>query len=157
MRARRKHFPLAASLVFVVLCAAAPSFAVDGTWTPLAGGGTPPSPRRSYAAAYDRQGDRYVVAAGQYGDLQGGYQLFNEVWTLSLGAQGGPQWALEPINGPNPGERHSPQWAFDAARRRLILFGGYGRHYPGDPYAYLDDVWQLSMVGGVPIGSSSTF
>lgn len=144
----RARFSLAALSMFVVLCTAAPSFAADdGTWSALTDAGTPPSPRRNYAAAYDRPGERYVVVAGEYGDLSGGYQLFNQVWTLSLDPNGSSQWAMETISGSQPGERHSPQWAFDAANNRLIVFGGYGRHHPGDPYAYLNDVWQLSMNG----------
>lgn len=33
------------------------------------------------------------------------------------------------------------------ARNRILVFGGYGRHYPGDPFTYLNDVWQLSLDG----------
>jgi hypothetical protein len=29
----------------------------------------------------------------------------------------------------------------------MLVFGGYGRHYPGAPYEYLNDVWQLSLDG----------
>ena len=148
MLARRISFSLGAVSILVALLAPGPSYAVDGTWSALTNGGTAPSPRRCYAAVYDRQDKQYVIAAGEFGDLQGNYQLFNEVWTLSLEPGEPSQWAMETVQGSPPGERHSPQWAFDAARKRLIMFGGYGRHYPGDPFAYLDDVWQLSMAGG---------
>jgi hypothetical protein len=67
------------------------------------------------------------------------------VWALSLGPT--PAWTLITPAGAPPGERHSPQFGYDAARNRLLVFGGYGRHHPGDPYAYLNDVWQLSLDG----------
>jgi hypothetical protein len=54
------------------------------------------------------------------------------------------------IDGPLPGERHSPQWGYDEARNRVLIFGGYGRHYPSSPYyEYLNDAWELSL-DGVP-------
>jgi len=122
----------------------APSAAqvTDGNWAMVPAGGGP-SPRRNYASMYDATHQRYIVFGGEWGTLYGGYQLFNEVWTLTLGAT--PVWSQLTVAGSPPGERHSPQFGYDAARNRMLIFGGYGRHYPGDPYAYLNDVWQLSL------------
>ena len=138
-------YRLAALLIGLTLVAfPAPSVAqaTDGTWSMVPAGGGP-SPRRNYASMYDAAHQRYIVFGGEWGTLYGGYQLFNEVWTLTLGAT--PAWSQLSVQGSPPGERHSPQFGYDAARNRLLVFGGYGRHYPGDPYAYLNDVWQLSL------------
>lgn len=115
----------------------------DGTWSTLSDPGAPGA-RREFAAVYDPVGRRYIVFAG-FTNTSVDYQLFNEVWLLSL--EGTPSWTHLAISGALPGERHSPQWGFDPANQRLIIFGGYGSHTPGDPYAYLDDVWQLSLAG----------
>lgn len=117
----------------------------DGAWSQLATGGSAPSPRREFGAVYDVANHRYLVFAGAWGNLQGGYLLFNEIWTLSLGPS--PAWNQITVSGPRPGERHSPQWGYDPARNRVLVFGGYGRHYPGEPYEYLNDVWELSLNG----------
>ncbi|HXS83781.1 MAG TPA: kelch repeat-containing protein [Methylomirabilota bacterium] len=124
-----------------------PSFAqVSGTWSAVSDGGVHPSPRRNYASMYDAANQRYIVFAGEWGNLYGGYQLFNEVWALTLGPT--PTWSPLATQGSPPGERHSPQFGFDAARNRLLVFGGYGKHYPGSTnYEYLSDVWQLSLDG----------
>jgi len=119
--------------------------ATHGRWSALDASAPAPSPRREYAAVYDVVNQRYIVIAGAWGDNYGGYQLFNEIWTLSLGLT--PAWNQLTIAGPTPGERHSPQWGYDPVRNRVLLFGGYGRHYPRDDYAYLNDVWQLSLDG----------
>jgi hypothetical protein len=145
-----RAFParLAAVLVTLAMSGPSPAFAqsTNGAWAQIPDGGQAPSARRTYASIYDAAHQRYLIFGGQWGDLQGGYQLFNEVWALSLGS-GTPAWTQITPDGSPPGERHSPQFGFDAARNRLLVFGGYGRHHPGDAYAYLNDVWQLSLDG----------
>ena len=117
--------------------------AIDGVWSRLDTTLTAPVARREFAAIYDAQRDRYLIFGGS-GDPYP-YKLFDEVWVLSLGVT--PAWTqLVPVD-PGPGERSSAQWGYDAARQRLLVFGGYGSHHPGDPWSYLDDVWQLSLDG----------
>jgi hypothetical protein len=132
-----------------LLATAAPGWSAsqfqDGTWSAIDPSSLAPGARREYAAIYDNVNQRYLIFAGFFGDLQGTYQLFNEVWTLSLGPT--PTWGHLAIPGLTPGERHSPQWGYDPARNRVLVFGGYGRHYPGGPYEYLNDIWQLSLDG----------
>ena len=109
---------------------------LDGVWSSLGADASAPSARREYAAINDAERDRYLIFGGfgfQAPDPGG---LFREVWTLSH--DGTPAWTPLAIDGASPGERHSPQWGYDPARQRLIIFGGYGHHYPGDPNAYLD-------------------
>lgn len=134
----------------------------DGTWSALdadtASGA--PSARREYAAVYDEQRVRYLMFGGFGFDAPDPGGLFLEVWGLSL-QDSPPTWAPLDLNGPSPGERHSPQWGYDPARQRLIVFGGYGHHLPGGPNAYLNDVWELSLNGSphwnelFPTGSDS--
>jgi galactose oxidase-like protein len=137
--------PLTLALLTVSNPASSATQVDDGAWSPLAAGGSAPSPRRQFGAVYDVTNHRYLIFAGSWGDLHGGYLLFNEIWTLSLGAT--PAWTQITVSGPQPGERHSPQWGYDPARNRILVFGGYGRHYPGQPYEYLNDVWELSLNG----------
>ena len=115
----------------------------DGTWSALAGGAQP-TLRREYAAVHDVLNHRYVVFAGRGVDNPG-YTLLNEVWALSL--SGTPTWTQLDVAGAPPGDRHSPQVGYDPARNRMLIFGGYGRHYPGQEYEYLNDVWELSLSG----------
>src|SRR5262245_16202179 len=123
---------------------ARPASAQNGTWTSL-----PPAPGpgllREYGAIFDREHQRYLLFFGRSGTQSQPYILFNDVWALDV--SGTPTWSHIAISGTVPGERHSPQWGYDAARNRVLIFGGYGRHYPASPYAYLNDVWELSLSG----------
>jgi len=118
----------------------------DGAWSALDPAAPAPGARRECAAIYDAVNQRYLIFAG-FTNIFGYYQLLNEVWTASLPPGGTPTWDYTEISGPVPGPRHSPQWGYDPARNRLLIFGGYGEHHPGDPFEYLSDVWQLSLSG----------
>lgn len=142
--ARRALRPLAVAAV--TLFVAMPSLAQDGTWTTVTPAGTP-GPRREHGAIFDREHQRYILFDGRGATESQSYLLFNDVWMLDV--SGVPAWTSMPIGGPRPGERHSPQWGYDAARNRVLIFGGYGRHYPGGAFEYLNDVWELSL-GGTP-------
>ncbi len=131
----------------MILALPVPSRAQDGSWSAVTSSPTTPGPRREFGAIFDRENQRYLFFNGFNGNTSGLYVLFNDVWALSVA--GSPTWSQINIEGPLPGERHSPQWGYDAARNRVLIFGGYGRHYPGEPYAYLNDVWELSL-DGVP-------
>jgi hypothetical protein len=119
--------------------------AFDGIWSSLDPTATAPSARREYAAVYDIQRDRYLIFGGWNQDGYYSYNLLNEIWVLTLGDT--PTWSLLTPAVPGPGERHSPQWGYDPARQRLLIFGGYGHHYPGGDNEYLNDVWELSLDG----------
>jgi hypothetical protein len=125
------------------LAAATPARAQDGTWSALESGPAPFA-RREFGAVYDVKNHRYISFSG-FTNIHGTYELLNEVWTLSL--DGPPVWSPVALSGAVPGPRHSPQWGYDPARNRVLVFGGYGQHYPGWGYEYLNDVWELSLDG----------
>jgi Galactose oxidase, central domain len=116
----------------------------DGAWSSLATETTPYA-RREYVAIYDEPRDRYVMFGGWSYDAPHWSGLILETW--SLGLDGTPDWSPLVTAGGGPGERHTPQWGFDPARQRMIIFGGYGHHYPNGENAYLNDVWELSLDG----------
>ena len=145
---RRGSVPLS-SLALALLALAgllAPNRAAraqNGTWSDVVVTANP-GPRREYAAVFDRRHQRYIVFGGLEAS-EFSANLTNDVWALDV--SGTPTWSRVTIDGPSPGERHSPQWGYDVARNRVLLFGGYGSHRPGDPLAYLNDVWELSLNG----------
>lgn len=142
-RARLCAFALALTFVMSVSSPSRSWSTTDGTWNapdpPSA-----PGARREYAAVYDRVNRRYVLFAGADDRAPSLSSLHSEIYTLSL--DGSPVWALEDA-GPGPGARHSPQIGYDPARNRLLMFGGYGFHYPGGPAEYLNDIWELELDG----------
>src|SRR5262249_21533587 len=149
------------SLVALALLILAPdaSWCQSGTWSE-AGTTNSPGPRRQYGSVFNRASQRFYLFDGFNGDNYGTYILFNDVWALSV--EGTPEWTDIPITGALPGQRHSPQWGYDESRNRVLIFGGYGSHYPNGPYAYLNDVWQLDLDGTptwteiVPAGQAPT-
>jgi hypothetical protein len=140
-RARLCALAIALTLVMSVSSPSRSWSTADGTWNDP----NPPSApgaRREYAAAYDRVNRRYVVFAGADYRAPDLSSLHSEVYTLSL--DGTPAWTLE-SRAPGPGARHSPQIGYDPARNRLLMFGGYGFHYPGGPSEYLNDIWEFDL------------
>lgn len=140
-----RHFPVVIAMAVMVVLPA-PSRAQSGAWSSFTSTSAGPSPLREYGAIFDRENQRYLLFDGFNGNNSGLYILFNDVWSLSVADV--PTWTEITIAGPLPGPRHSPQWGYDAARNRVLIFGGYGRHYPDSPYfEYLNDVWELSLNG----------
>jgi hypothetical protein len=108
-------------------------------WTELAPIGTPPGARAAHTAIYDPVRDRMIVFGGIDGSdafMEGS----NDVWALSLASA--PVWAaLQPI-GPAPGVRSFHTAIYDAARDRMVVFGGRRAEYG---YAEYRDAWALSL------------
>jgi hypothetical protein len=134
------------SAATLALLSVLPAYAQDGAWTPVTGAQVTPGLRREHGAIFDRDHQRYLIFDGRSGDAGNPYILFNDIWVLDV--SGTPTWSHMTIAGAVPGQRHSPQWGYDAARNRVLIFGGYGNHYPTSPaYEYLNDVWELSLDG----------
>src|ERR1044072_3652972 len=137
---------ISATALAIVVASAFPAHAQNGTWSSLPADAPNLGPRREFGAIFDRANQRYLTFDGFNGNNYGLYILFNDVWELSV-AGDPPVWSNITFTGTVPGARHTPQWGYDAARNRVLMFGGYGSHYPGYPYAYLDDVWELDLDG----------
>jgi hypothetical protein len=134
---------LLAAIAFSVI-SASPALAQDGTWTSLGPSGTP-GLLRGHSNVFDRDQQRFVIFAGGSGTVPKPWDLMNDVWILDV--SGAPTWSLVPHQSVEPGGRLDAQYGYDAARNRLLIFGGYGRHYPTTPFEYLNDVWELSLDG----------
>jgi len=113
---------------------------LDGVpaWSPLTPGGPAPGPRWNAGGAYDALADRLVVACGYSGTGP-----LTDAWELRLDVPA-PEWAPLPTSGaaPTTGAYARP-YAFDAARRRLLLFGTAQTAEDGG--AVLLPVWELSL------------
>jgi hypothetical protein len=126
------------------------------SWSPLASVGGPYSSyegRTFTAAAYDPDSDRVLVHGGFVDGVAdpGRYvrSALADLWELRLSAR--PEWREIVVAGPNPGRRFQHAAAYDPARHRLLVFGGF-THLPESP-TYLDrplaDLWELDL-SGVP-------
>ncbi len=112
-------------------------------WQAIVPAGAPPSPRYGASAIYDSAGDRLIVFGGFDGAVQR-----QDVWQLTLA--GSPTWTLLAPTGTPPPGRSFHMAAYDAPRRRMILFGGF------DGSGFLGDTWELSLAGA-PAWSAMSF
>lgn len=108
-------------------------------WTGLMPTGTPPTPRYGACGIYDPPRERMVVYGGATGS--GMFDDSNEVWALSLA--GTPAWSLLAPTGTPPFGSHGATAVYDAARERMLVFGGKG--WDGTFYREFNDVWALSL------------
>jgi hypothetical protein len=113
------------------------SLALSGppAWTRLATTGTPPAARSNHSAVCDGPRDRLIVFGGD----DGAFNVFGDVWALSLA--GSPGWTLLAPSGAPPAARASHTAILDPLRNRMIVFGG--RTLSGGR----QDVWALSLSG----------
>ncbi|MGH7724466.1 MAG: Kelch repeat-containing protein [Candidatus Eiseniibacteriota bacterium] len=106
-------------------------------WALLAPSGTPPQGRYDHAAIYDSVGQRMIVFGGR--NVSGVY--FAGVSQLSLA--GSPAWSTVAAAGIPPAPRSGHTAVYDAARNRMLVFGGISGG------TVFNDVWALSL-GATP-------
>ena len=103
------------------------------TWTRLGPNLTGPAPRLGTYAVTDQNSQRMVLFGGW------GNAYFGDTWTLALN-ETPPRW--DPVETfVHPSARLEHTTAYDAARDRMLLFGGK------DAYRFFNDVWQLDLTG----------
>lgn len=110
----------------------------DPVWTPIIPLGEAPLARAGHTAIYDPVRDRMIIFGGTDGS---GY--FDDAWALSL--DGTQEWTPMTPTGNIPPGRCGHTAIYDPTADRMIVFGGAS----GDG-APLDDVWSLSLGGGIP-------
>jgi hypothetical protein len=83
-----------------------------------------------------------------FGGFDGIYR--NDVWALSLSSP--ETWTQLSPSGPLPPARYVHTAVYDAARDRLIVFGGSGGTYLNDVWAltFADLTWHAIVTGGAP-------
>lgn len=101
------------------------------TWSRLEAAGGP-LPRYRHAAIYDPAGKRIIVFGGSDGTTSQG------TWALTF--SGAPTWSQIPTAGDPPTSRIRHAAIHDAARRRMIVFGGTDG-------TRRNDAWALSLDG----------
>jgi hypothetical protein len=96
---------------------------------------TGPGPREGHCLVYDNQRHRVV--------LTGGYQLPNQPSTDELWDWNGSRWEHVAVGaGAAPPPRSLSGAAYDAGRKRVVLFGGFGVGHSGDYTEELGDTWE---------------
>ena len=100
-----------------------------------------PTARSRHAAIYDPVNDGMVV----FGGWDGTGHWTNDVWNLSLA--GSPSWHdITPSAGSAPDPRWGHTAIYDAANRRLVIFGGSAA-----TGFFFDDAWALSLGPAVAV------
>ena len=121
------------------------ALSLDGTpdWSLVVPSGSSPIGRADMVMVYDSLGDRILIMGGL---RQFQSQPRNDVWALSL--SGSPQWTQILPLGPAPPVRYGHVGIFDAARNRMLIWGGG----PGSDAL----VWSLEL-GSTPAWTSFDF
>jgi hypothetical protein len=107
-------------------------------WGPVAPAGTPPTGRYGSAMVHDPVADRLLVFGGRRGST-----WYDDVWSLDLSGTTA-QWSAVATIGTRPSPRDAHVAVYDAARHRIVLFGGRG------PSGELQDAWELALSGSTP-------
>ncbi len=98
--------------------------------------GQAPAPRYAHAMAFDsRRGITYMYG-GATMNTERQTVHYEDMWSWD-----GQRWTAITMNGPTPGKRYSPAMAFDAARNRIVLHGGFEVRGRGSLTTF-DDVWE---------------
>lgn len=117
----------------------------DGaTWKLARPSGTRPQARAAHAMAFDSSHGRTVLFGGYEAPT---WLMLQDTWEWD-----GSLWAQKATTGPRPSNRARHAMAYDAARGRVVLFGG------SDGGASLQDTWEwdgISWIDVSPAAASS--
>src|SRR3990172_9019664 len=121
------------------------------SWVQLFPTGAPPAVRSLATLAYDGASNRLIVFGGQRLGIP-----FNDVWVLTHanGLGGTPAWQQLTPGGAPPAARSWAGTAYDAATKRMTLFGGLDQGT--NPYTTFNDVWVMSGADGTGGGPQWT-
>lgn len=118
-------------ILFLIL-EAAYAAAQPLAFTRLPADGTAPTPRVDGTIAYDGAGRRIYLFGGLDNSAR------NDLWFYSLAQR---RWEEVAATGPKPAARFGHTLLHDAARRRLIVFGGQAG-------GFFSDVWAFDLDSG---------
>jgi galactose oxidase-like protein/Kelch motif protein len=107
-------------------------------WSELAPAGSPPTARAEHTAIYDPVRDRMVVFGGEDSS---NFPFCNDAWALSLA--GTPTWSALAPAGIQPLGCAGHAAIYDAARNRMVVFGGLNGLYSNYVYAL---EWKTPLV-----------
>ena len=95
------------------------------------------------AAAYDASRNRVILFSGTYVDstAPGGYANTGKTWEWD-----GESWWLARPDSAGPGPRTVAALAYDADRKRMLMFGGAQGAFDARP-EQLNDVWSYDATG----------
>ena len=114
----------------------------DPAWRKRIISGAKPSGRYGAGLAYDAARGRVVL----FGGWAAGIGTLNDTWEWD-----GEQWLRITPTGISPSNRYFPAMAYDAARGRVVLFGGQGDNRVQDTWEWDGTTWrQLSPPGPLP-------
>ena len=98
---------------------------------------TPPTARIAAAMVYDPDNARMIMFGGR---ASGGSAL-NEMWQFNMGTY---QWTtVTPVGSPPPA-RYNHSMAYDASRKKIILYGG---RTSNSDSSVLEDLWEYDIAG----------
>ncbi len=123
-----------------------------GTWSQLSPSGTAPSARVAHTAIFDSDNDRMIVFGGGSG-VAPGINSNNELWELSFTGSAQGAWTQRSPTGA-PAAREFTAAIFDAANRRMVLFGGmtvgqqFGDLFGLDLRTPGQEAWSTITAGG---------
>ena len=107
---------------------------VTNQWTQLQPSGTPPEARSMAGAVYVPESQEMWL----FGGITGGYQDFNDLWSLDL-TEGQEAWVELHPSGTLPAGRGVSAVDYDRANARMVVQGGWGL----SEFTYYNDTWTL--------------
>ncbi|GAB4206452.1 MAG: hypothetical protein OHK0013_23160 [Sandaracinaceae bacterium] len=105
-----------------------------------------PGVRARHGVALDTERNRMILFGGRLRESGGfgSYVNFNDIWAYDLEAD---TWSELATNGGPPPARSSPALQYDAARDRVILFGG-NSSTSGLTLTGMGDTWSFDLASG---------